>query len=138
MNCNNLYLEDFEKFKVNLHLKKFENLFGLTENFIDNTPLFLNSDGNLLILKDETKMLREPNEEEIKQFCKPKGKYSLKSNVIKEQGNAKKVTETGKTQFNKCLNKNRIKEQAIQIKVKKEEEKKGPFDIEINVKNKNE
>jgi hypothetical protein len=100
--------------------------------------LFLNSDGNLLILKDETKILRDPTDEEIKIYCKPTSKYMLKSNVSKGQANAKKISEiAGKTQFSRTVNKNRIKEQGIQIKVKKEDEKKGPFDIDFNVNIKN-
>ena len=57
-------------------------------------------------------------------MCKPKGKYSIKTNVIKNQSNLKTADNDKHSQFSKVVNKNRIKEQAIQIKVKKDEEKK--------------
>lgn len=96
----------------------------------------MNSDGNLLILKDDTKQIREPNDEEIKLYCKPKGKYSLKSNLTKDNSSLKKTSESSsKTQFNKLPSKNRVREQGIQIKVKKEDEKKSQID-ESNVSKK--
>jgi len=88
-------------------------------------------------LKDDSKLLREPTSEEIMLYCKPRGKYSIKTSSIKDQLKNKKSSELDKKvqsgKFNSS--KNRIKEQAIQIKVKKEDEKKGPFDIDINGKN---
>lgn len=89
-------------------------------------------------MKDDSKLLREPTSQEIALYCKPKGKYSLKSSV-KEQTNNKKASDIDKTiKTGKFSNsKSRIKEQAIHIKVKKEDDKKGPFDINTNVKDEN-
>jgi len=116
VNCNNLYLEDFEKLQ-------FENLLNNSENFIDNFPFFLNSDGNLLILKDENKIIREPNEEEIKLYCKPNGKYSVKMKKENQTFNKTKISSKYKfdTSINKSkFDKNRPKEKGIQITVKKD------------------
>ena len=88
-------------------------------------------------MKDDSKLLREPTSEEISLYCKPKGKYSLKTSSNKEHLNNKKTAELDKkAQTGKFKNsKNRVKEQAIQIKVKKEDDKQGPFDIDVNGKN---
>lgn len=90
-------------------------------------------------MKDDSKLLRDPIAEEISLYCKPKGKYCLKSSNNKDQLNNKKNAEFDKKVQSEKFNssKTRVKEQAIQIKVKKEDDKKGPFDIDVNGKNEN-
>lgn len=62
---------------------KFESLLQLSEYKIENFPLFLNSDGFLLIVKDRSNLLREPSALERQFYCKPmnknQGKISLSS-----------------------------------------------------------
>ena len=74
--------------------------------------------------------MREPTNDEIKLFCKPKGKYTIKTNVNNDE---LKIAENNKkSQFSKVGNKLRIKEQAIRIKVKKDDEKRNSGEMDYN------
>lgn len=76
MNPYCIYVDDLVR-------SKFESLMQLSEFKIENFPLFLNSDGFLLVVKDRNETLREPNALEKQFYCKSltknQGKISLSS-----------------------------------------------------------
>lgn len=100
-------------------------------------------------VKDKTKEYREPSEEEIKLYCRPKKNIATKPRTVK-QGNATSSTlnsadckETKKTSFKKP---ERIKEKKLVITVKKNEvdkdkdktdEIKASIPEECNLENEN-
>ena len=64
--------------------------------------------------------MREPTNDEIRLFCKPKGKYTIKTNVNNDE---LKIAENNKkSQFSK----------AIRIKVKKDDEKRNSGEMDYN------
>lgn len=58
---------------------KFETIYEIGEYEIDNYPLFLNTDGCTLIVKDKSDKPRDANETELQLYCRPRGNNTKKS-----------------------------------------------------------
>lgn len=110
-------MDDFLKFK-------FENLFDICEFDIDNYPLYLNSDGCTLIVKDKSEKPRDPTEEEISLYCKPRNSVNKKTlgnsasnSTIESSGSSDTDAVTAK-KFNSKI-KSMPKDKGLVITVKK-------------------
>lgn len=97
---------------------------------IENFPFFISTDGFMLLIKDDSKIARDPTEEEMKLVCRPKFvgrsiKIGTKVNCgIHSSSLANgNLSNNGKlstlNKINGIVSKNKIKEKGVIIKVKK-------------------
>ncbi len=100
---------------------KFENIYEIGDYSIDNYPLYLNSDGSVLIIKDKSKFIREPTIDESLFYCRPK-RESNKKTLVNCNSNGSCSTNESDNPFNhskKALTKKKEKDNGIVITVKK-------------------
>lgn len=114
VNPINIYLDDLQKYK-------FENVYEIGEFDIDNYPLYLNTDGCTLIVRNKEDKLREPTETEIQYYCRPRLSHNKKqlkqsaSNSTLESSGSEK--EIDRNKFNKY--RSMPKDKGLVITVKK-------------------
>ena len=82
----------------------------------------------MLLIKDDSKVDREPTDEEIKSLCKPKivntknrNLTATNGNLLKSSGKLINSKISSVKKFSSGITKNKIKEKGIIIKVKKHE-----------------
>ena len=101
---------------------KFENIYEIGDYSIDNYPLYLNSDGCVLIVKDKTKFVREPTSDEFLFYCRPK-RESFKKTLANCNSNGSCSTNESDNQpfsySKKASNYKKDKDKGIVITVKK-------------------
>ena len=139
----NTYLDTMLKFKPN-------TLIEYLDNKINKYPLFINTEGKMLIIKDKRIQAQEPNEDIKKYGFEPldnnQNKNINENNSNNSNGRVKQMIELfNKGEFDPVnrvhtdinyikehKNKNKIKEKGIKIKIKMLEENNEEKNDEIN------
>lgn len=87
---------------------KFETLSNISEFSIDNFPLFLNTEGCFIIVKDKSDKLKKPTEDDINYCYRPGQTHNKKTlgtsnsnSTIESSGSTSKFKKTDKYSFNK-------------------------------------
>lgn len=114
-------MDDFKKFK-------FEKVLNICDYNTDSYPLFLNSDGIVLLIKDSSDSLREPTIKEIEYCCRYKKKKESSSVKGLVSSNSTESCSTNESDIKNNCNTAKIKnktftntkkDKALVIKVKK-------------------
>lgn len=90
-------MDDFKRFK-------FENIYEIGELNIDNYPLYLNQDGLIVLVKDKSKLFREPTSEEIQLYCRPRKESFKKMQTSNSNGSCS--TNESENKANKSIGNN--------------------------------
>lgn len=102
---------------------KFESIYEIGEYEIDNFPLFLNTDGCTLIIKDKVDKSREPNEKEFLMYCRPRTNNTKKSIMssasISTQNSSGSSDNDGIQIANRKVKASQYKDKGLVITVKK-------------------
>lgn len=106
-------MDDFRRYK-------FEKIEEIGDYNIDNFPLYLNSDGVVLIIKDKSEVIRDPTPEEAKFFCRPK-RDSIKKGLTTCSSNESCSTNESEKLKKPKLSNSFKKDKGIVITVKKTE-----------------
>lgn len=87
---------------------KFETLLNISEFSIDNFPLFLNTEGCFILVKDKSEKVKKPSDDDII-YCFRPGQINSKktlgtsnsSSTIESNGSTSKFKKTDKNSFQK-------------------------------------
>lgn len=109
-------MDDFKKFK-------FQNLLEVGDFMIDNYPLYLNSDGGVLVVKDQSEKIREPTPEEYQLYCRQRPAKDQKVISNSTELNDLKCDKTltnGKTESKRKF-KSEFEDKGLVITIKKQD-----------------